>query len=82
MFSICSKFFEKLTLDNIREFIRKSNPFDNNQSRFRLNESHKKPIANKYNNFNVVNTNLSAEVCDKFLDLSISFARVKNDTFF
>ena len=68
---ICSKIFEKLIFDSIYEFLNKNNFFNNNQSRFRPNDScilQLIPIT--HNISSAFEANPSLGIRGVFLDLS------------
>ena len=77
---ICSKIFEKLIFDSIHGFTDKNNLFNNNQSRFRPNDSciHQL-IAITHNNFSAFDANPSLKVRGVFHDLSKAFDKVWHD---
>ena len=77
---ICSKIFEKLIFDSIYEFLNENNLFNNNQSRFRPNDSCIHQLIDiTHNYFGAFDANPSLEVRVIFLDLSKVFNSVWDD---
>ena len=76
----CPNIFEKLIFGSIYEFLNKNILFNNNQSRFRPNDSFiHQLIAITHNIFSAFDANPSLEVRGVFLGLSKAFDRVWHD---